>query len=406
MTVSFTTLLEHAGISPKSVKALRHVSDRADTYKVWLDDRSRLETYQSVQLKANVVRFRRPIWASFVGLRDGRTVFVGLYRRKEPISVPEGLVCTLSRHPPAPETHHWYDAEPLPELSEYSGRLVVEWSARRMWIQNGESPRAATIFDGPIIDQGPGSVIRNPSWTRDELILALDLYMTNPKSPPAKTSQAVRDLSDLLNALAKRTGIANGETFRNPAGVYMKTMNFRRFDPEVIASGKVGLTRGNKDEEIVWNLYRDRPEKLRAVAAAIRTLILRDEDISADLDEETYLAESSEGRLLTRLHRTRERDQRLVKDRKRKALNETGKLVCEVCDFDFAKRYGDLGEGFIEVHHTKPVHTLPEDGKTKLEDLALVCSNCHRMIHSTRELISIEELRGVLAGADSSGWGS
>lgn len=398
MTISFTALLEDAGIPPKSVKALRHVSDRANTYEVWREDRPRLETFQSIQLKAKAVRFRRPIWASFVGLRDGRTVFVGLYRPKAPVSVPEGLVCTLSRHAPAPETHDWYEAEPIPELSEYSGRLVVDWSARRMWVQNGERPREATIFDEPIIDQGSGNVARNPPWTRDELILALDLYMTNPKSPPGKTSQAVRDLSELLNALAERMGLANGETFRNPAGVYMKTMNFRRFDPEVIASGKVGLTRGNKDEEIVWNLYRAHPERLRAVADAIRMLVMRNEDIIADPDEETYLTESSEGRLLTRLHRTRERDQRLVKDRKRKALNETGKLVCEVCDFDFEKRYGTLGEGFIEVHHTKPVHTLPEGGKTKLEDLALVCSNCHRMIHSSRELISIEQLRDVLAG--------
>jgi 5-methylcytosine-specific restriction protein A len=63
-------------------------------------------------------------------------------------------------------------------------------------------------------DASPTSAPRNPAWGRDELILALDLYMTNPVSPPGKTSAEVVSISKLLNRMAPTPGMAK---FRNPA---------------------------------------------------------------------------------------------------------------------------------------------------------------------------------------------
>src|SRR5438105_2747495 len=53
---------------------------------------------------------------------------------------------------------------------------------------------------------------------------------------------------------------------------------------------------------------------------------------------------------------------------------------------------GSVGEGFIECHHTRP---LSDSGPTRtaLKELALVCSNCHRMLHRARPWVSIVELR-------------
>jgi hypothetical protein len=96
---------------------------------------------------------------------------------------------------------------------------------------------------------------RNPAWTRDELILALELYLRNPVSPPSKTSAAVQDLSAVLNRLGELLGRSDYKKFRNPNGVYMKMMNFRRFEAAYTAAGKVGLTRGNKDEQALWNAF-------------------------------------------------------------------------------------------------------------------------------------------------------
>jgi 5-methylcytosine-specific restriction protein A len=51
----------------------------------------------------------------------------------------------------------------------------------------------------------------------------------------------------------------------------------------------------------------------------------------------------------------------------------------------------------IECQHTKPVHTLRAGQRTKLDDLALVCSNCHRMIHRRKQRLTMDELRALLA---------
>lgn len=69
--------------------------------------------------------------------------------------------------------------------------------------------------------------------------------MVNPRSPPGKTGREVVELSEVPNAMGVLHGRKAAEKFRNANGVYMKTMNFRRFDPDFAADGRTGLTRGN-----------------------------------------------------------------------------------------------------------------------------------------------------------------
>jgi len=64
--------------------------------------------------------------------------------------------------------------------------------------------------------------MRNPPWTRDEHILALDFYFRHVPKIPAKHSTEVKELSELLNRLQQKTAQIRSETFRNPPGVYMK----------------------------------------------------------------------------------------------------------------------------------------------------------------------------------------
>jgi predicted HNH restriction endonuclease len=101
-----------------------------------------------------------------------------------------------------------------------------------------------------------------------------------------------------------------------------------------------------------------------------------------------------EGRESYRLHRVLERDPSVSKAAKKNRLEKAGRLACDVCGFDFARIYGELGEGFIEAHHTEPVSQLDGKTKTKVTDLALVCSNCHRMLHRG-QLLTINELRNL-----------
>lgn len=71
-------------------------------------------------------------------------------------------------------------------------------------------------------------------------------------------------------------------------------------------------------------------------------------------------------------------------------------LKCEVCGFDFEEVYGELGAGFIEVHHKKPISE--GEHKTDLnKDLVMLCSNCHRMIHRGKDrMITVEELKKII----------
>lgn len=114
---------------------------------------------------------------------------------------------------------------------------------------------------------------------------------------------------------------------------------------------------------------------------------------AAEIDDEEI--SFPEGREVFRLHRQRERSSRLVKMVKDKAA-KCGKLHCQVCGFDFSQVYGALGQGFIEAHHALPVSMLSTETPTRVSDIALVCSNCHKMLHRRRPWLSIEALTAIL----------
>lgn len=71
---------------------------------------------------------------------------------------------------------------------------------------------------------------------------------------------------------------------------------------------------------------------------------------------------------------------------------------CKVCGFDFEQKYGELGAGFIEVHHRRPISERGAVYEVDPErDLVPLCANCHRMIHlgssAEREYLTVEELK-------------
>ena len=55
-----------------------------------------------------------------------------------------------------------------------------------------------------------------------------------------------------------------------------------------------------------------------------------------------------------------------------------------------------IGEDFIEGHHTIPVSEMKPNHKTKPEEIAMVCSNCHRMLHRKRPWLSIDKLKELI----------
>ncbi len=112
---------------------------------------------------------------------------------------------------------------------------------------------------------------------------------------------------------------------------------------------------------------------------------------------ESDAAEFPEGRTAYVLHRKRERSATLIQQAKSLAVKKFGRLFCQVCGFDFKESYGAIGHGYIEAHHTIPVSRLNEASVTRIQDIALVCSNCHRMLHRRRPWLSLDELSNLLA---------
>lgn len=110
-------------------------------------------------------------------------------------------------------------------------------------------------------------------------------------------------------------------------------------------------------------------------------------------DENELLLVAPEGRLVLRQHLRRERDPVLREAKRKDALRKNRSLACEVCGFDFVAVYGPIGDGFCEVHHIRALGEADGEVHTRLSDLAIVCSNCHRMIHRQRPMLNIQELR-------------
>jgi 5-methylcytosine-specific restriction protein A len=290
---------------------------------------------------------------------------------------------------------------------EYDSKPIVGAAFGYQDPQRGPVPH--TEFDGgenatarrlrqlgfEVTDKGSA---RNPGWTRDELILAFDIYMRHRGHDVGKNSEAVAELSTLLNRLNKASRFPDPERYRNANSVYMKLGNFKHIDPGYPGAGLRG---GGALDREVWRTFADDPERLAKTAAAIKAAIEAEEVPAApmDVDDEEADMEAPEGRTLTVQHQRRERNRKLVERKKAAALKRTGKLTCEACGFDFANAYGERGAGFIECHHTTPVSELQPNAKTRLADLALVCSNCHRMIHRSQPWLTIEELRTLISKA-------
>lgn len=112
----------------------------------------------------------------------------------------------------------------------------------------------------------------------------------------------------------------------------------------------------------------------------------------------------TEGKVSTKTAIVKERSQKL----RRAAIEHytvDGKIVCSVCGFDFKKIYGELGEGYIQMHHENPIYQYSDDGfetyiSEAVKNMKPLCANCHCMVHRNKgRLISITELKAIMDGS-------
>ena len=103
-----------------------------------------------------------------------------------------------------------------------------------------------------------------------------------------------------------------------------------------------------------------------------------------------------EGRRRLVVHLERERNQTIVRKKKKNATS----LNCEICAFSFERAYGSAAGEYCEVHHLLPLSDLDQISKTRIQDLAILCANCHRVIHLRNPPYSISEVRRMLRNAE------
>lgn len=147
--------------------------------------------------------------------------------------------------------------------------------------------------------------------------------------------------------------------------------------------------------------FSDFQWSIQASGVAIPTALAADLDASVKRHIAAYTVDLvdldlfEEGSQVPRSHLVTERDKKVVREKREDTLRRTGKLACEVCDFDFLVAYGERGRTFCEVHHTIPFQVRPGLRVTNLDERAILCSNCHRMVHRS-PTVTVSELRELL----------
>ncbi|MFJ9780907.1 HNH endonuclease [Amycolatopsis sp. NPDC101161] len=284
------------------------------------------------------------------------------------------------------------------EGREYDSKAIVGVAHGYL---DGKQPLAAAEFSGGLetvvkVLQDRGFEVRgsrSPAWLEAELVLACDVVMRNDwQLVRAQDPRAVA-LSQLLQALPLHPPESRGPTFRNPNSVQRKTSDIATQHPAY--TGKP--TRGGKLDKLVLRAFLDRPDEMHEQAEAIRAGIasgaLTSLPKAADIDEEEAAAE---GRVLTLLHLRRERNPKLRTKKIDNVIAAHGRLECEVCGFDFERTYGERGARYAEIHHVVPLHVTGQT-ETRLADLAVLCANCHRMIHRGSRWLTPAELHDLVS---------
>ena len=230
----------------------------------------------------------------------------------------------------------------------------------------------------------------NPNWTRDEIILALDLYFEFEGKIPSGNHSKVQELSQLLRAFPYHSQAARQESFRNPDGVAFKLQNLRQ-----LATGK-GLGNVSKMDGEVWGEFGGDVERTKQYAKLIRAGIevVESENHVTDEDEEFI-----EGKVVTETHKRRERNPNIRKKLLAK-LAETDSVNCEICGI---KATHPIREAVFEAHHIIPLSE--STGKpTMLKDMALLCANCHKMVHKViaveKQWLSMDEVKNFVLNAN------
>jgi predicted HNH restriction endonuclease len=118
-----------------------------------------------------------------------------------------------------------------------------------------------------------------------------------------------------------------------------------------------------------------------------------DSEYSYDIDEDTF---GEEGKKKLIIHYKKERRSGFIKKCKLYFKQKHGCLYCEVCGDILVSKYGEIANDYIEAHHKTPLKDLTKETKIYIKDIAMVCPNCHGLIHSRNPCYTVIELQEII----------
>lgn len=230
----------------------------------------------------------------------------------------------------------------------------------------------------------------NPNWTREELILALDLYFSLDQGQMHKGHPDVIKVSNELRALNVHQEIPDQEKFRNPSGISRRLGNFKTMDSGYEGEG---LRNSGKLAKEVFKEFSNRRDKLRKEADLIRYVYLKPKSETSKVTEPQVKYNSD---FLFQFHKNRETDPFVMKVKKEKVLTETKKLNCELCGFDSHAFYGEIGIDLMEIHYNKELTNELGLESCDMSDFVVVCSNCHKVLDKNFGLLDANDLKKLI----------
>lgn len=157
----------------------------------------------------------------------------------------------------------------------------------------------------------------------------------------------------------------------------------------------------NKTGHFIWIL---RPELKEAIDELIIENNIKNNNISREIlsipeeissQQLSKLKEGAKYQITVNAYE-RNKEARKVCIEYYKKLNN-GKVVCQICGFNFETFYGEVAAGKIHVHHIKSLHEIGEEYEINaINDLIPICPNCHLVIHTKEPAYTPQEIRKML----------
>jgi len=225
-------------------------------------------------------------------------------------------------------------------------------------------------------------ILQNPNITRDiDIKIFQTLYSF--ENYKASSSQVGRILGYEGKNTAGPLNLEIGRYAKRIAKNY--DINFTERESRKYKFWDLFFNGWDEDKKFVWQLKQNLVEALQ------ETELNGEEQFAEEIPHEDAKT-LSEGIKKTITVNTFERNPKA-----RTRCIEYWKAICYVCNFDFEKKFGEIGKGFIHVHHLTPISEIGKEYEVDpINNLRPVCPNCHAMLHKKNPPYSIEELQEII----------